>query len=388
MADFFSTRIKLPEGFEQSPDILALGGEFKSSICLIKEGFIQVSAPTGDLEQENVYRDFTKQVETVLNEHTPEYLVIDKHPDYLSSQAGQRLADSHHIKCLAVQHHYAHIAAVMADNGLPRDAKPVFGFALDGLGFGEDGTIWGGEILLADYHGFQRLGCFQPAAMIGGNAASHEPWRNTMAQLLPIWERVNREFADTDIIQFLNNKPVTLLQNMVDKNLNAPQASSCGRLFDAVAAAIGLYRDRINFEAEAAIALEALATDCFEQACHPYPYNIDQGHCLQLNWQNMWLEILADIQNGNKAEIIASRFHHTLIHALTDMALQLRKQFDFDSVALSGGVFQNRLLSTHLPPLLESYGFTILQHQRLPAHDGGLSAGQAVIAAALFTYPA
>jgi hydrogenase maturation protein HypF len=380
--------IELPEGFRAAAKTLALGGELKSTVCLLDHGKAVISQAIGDLEQESVYRHFSEQVDAVFEDDSPEHLVIDKHPDYLSSQLGKRLAEEHGIRITSVQHHHAHIASVMADNGLPLNSKPVLGLALDGLGFGEDGMIWGGEALLGAYHGFQRLACFQPVAMIGGAAAIHEPWRNTMAHLLPIWDQVNSEFADSDIVQFLNTKPVAMLQTMVGKGLNAPLASSCGRLFDAVAACLGLYREQVSFEAQAAIALEKLATTCFEQESRPYAFVIqsdkDGRDCMQLNWQPMWLELLGDIQNDVEPATIASRFHHTLIHALGDLVAGLKKQHDFDTVALSGGVFQNRLLSIHLPRLLESRGFTVLQHREVPTHDGGLALGQAMIAAARF----
>lgn len=382
MSDPFTRCVNLPDGFEQGGRVLALGGELKSTVCLLENGEAHLTEAIGDLEQEAVYRRFISQVETVLADGPPDALVIDKHPDYLSSQWGQKLAAELGIKRTAVQHHYAHIAAVMADNALPIDTKPVLGFALDGLGFGDDGTIWGGEILLADYHGYQRLGCFQPVAMIGGSAAVHEPWRNTLAHLLPVWRDVSERFADVDIVQFLHSKPVAVLKNMVDSGLNSPPASSCGRLFDALAAALGIYRERVEFEAQAAINLEKLATTCFEDVNQPYAMQLDEGDCLILNWQPMWLEILSDLQHGVEAAHIASRFHHTLIHALTRVATQLRGQHGFERIALSGGVFQNRLLSTWLPKALAAQGFEVLLHKQVPAHDGGLSLGQAVVASA------
>ncbi len=378
----FTTTLPLPEGFDNISNILALGGELKSTICQLREGQVRISEVLGDLEQQAIYRHFLKQVDAVFKQTKPRQLVIDKHPDYLSSQLGHQFAQTHNIKLTQVQHHYAHIAAVMADNNLPLNSKPVLGFALDGLGFGDDGTIWGGEILLADYYDFQRLACFQPVAMIGGAAAIQQPWRNTLAHLLPMWDQVQSRFSNTDIIKFLNEKPISTLQTMVNKGLNAPLTSSCGRLFDAVAAALGLYRENVEFEAQAAVSLEKLATTCFEEETKIYSYRLETHRCLQLNWQPMWLEILCDIQNGHPAACIASRFHHTLIHALSELAMNLRKLHEFDHVALSGGVFQNNLISTHLPSILNKYGLKVLQHRQAPTHDGGLSLGQAMIAAA------
>ncbi|GAV20515.1 hydrogenase maturation protein HypF [Mariprofundus micogutta] len=382
MTDPLSMHIDLPAGFEASAPLLALGGELKSSLCLLRDGRAQMSEAIGDLEQEHVYRSFITQLDALFALSTPAQLVIDKHPDYLSSQWGEKRAQKFNIGLTAVQHHHAHITSVMADSGLQADAKPLLGIALDGLGFGDDGSLWGGEILLADYRTCERLACLQPAAMIGGAVASREPWRNTLAHLLPIWDQVCDHYSDVDMVQFLQNKPLPMLQSMLDKGLNAPLASSCGRLFDAVAACLGVYREQVSFEAQAAIALEKLATTCFEQANAAYAYRIDDGDLLQLNWQPMWLELLADIQLGIEAAVIASRFHHTLISALTRVVQRLREKHEFDTIALSGGVFQNRLLSTYLPRVLEADGFTVLQHNQVPPHDGGLSLGQAVIAAA------
>ncbi|ATX81737.1 hydrogenase maturation protein HypF [Mariprofundus ferrinatatus] len=382
MPEQFPIQIDLPPGFDKAPAILALGGELKSSICLIDAGRAWITETMGDLEQEFVYRNFIDQIDELFETTPPAHLVIDKHPDYLSSQWGERLAVKYGLTLHSVQHHYAHIAAVMADNALPVDTKPLLGFALDGLGFGDDGTIWGGEILLADYRRFQRLACFQPVAMIGGAAAAVVPWRNTLAHLLPIWEQVHTQFADVDIVQFLKSKPVETFQTMVNKGMNAPPASSCGRLFDAVAGGLGINREGVAFEAEAAINLERLAATCFEQVCEPYAYRIDRDDCMHINWQPMWLELLADIRSGVEPEAIASRFHHTLIDALTKVAQAINENHDFNRIALSGGVFQNRLLSTYLPRSLESCGFEVLQHRQVPVHDGGLSLGQAIIAAA------
>jgi len=381
-----TTTVTLPAGFEAAVETLALGGELKSSICLIHDGVAQLSEAAGDLEQEEVYRHFCASVEHILADPAcnPEQFVIDRHPDYLSTKYGQQLAARTGLPLHPVQHHYAHIAAVMADNGLPLDTKPLLGIALDGLGFGADGSIWGGEFLLADYQGFQRVGHFQPVAMIGGAAAIHEPWRNTLAQLLPVWDEANSTFADTDIMQFLNNKPVAIMQSMLASGLNAPLASSCGRLFDAVAAAVGLCRDRVDYEAQAAITLEQAASACFDHETARYTYKLnDENGCLQLNWQPMWLELLADIQTGTETGVIAARFHRTIIDALHGTTVALCRKHRIDTIALSGGVFQNKLVCTHLVSVLRQEGFHVLQHQQVPTHDGGIALGQAVIAAAM-----
>ena len=200
---------------------------------------------------------------------------------------------------------------------------------------------------------------------------------------MPIWDEVNAQFADTDIMRFLAEKPVPMMRTMVESGMNAPLASSCGRLFDAVAAALGLYREKVAFEAQAAIALEQSATACFERESDHYEYGIsEENECLKLGWQPMWLALLNDLQNGAETGVIAARFHRTLIHALSAIARRLCNQHGANSVALSGGVFQNRLISTHLPHALQQAGLQVLQHAQVPAHDGGISLGQAVTAAA------
>lgn len=384
MNSLLTVSVSLPEGFAAAPPTLALGGELKSSVCLIHDGVAHLSEPIGDLEQEEVYRHFCALVEQLLaNSGKLEQMVVDLHPDYLSAQYGHRLAADLNLPVRSVQHHYAHIASVMADNGLPLNTKPVLGLALDGLGFGEDGTIWGGEMLLADYHGFRRVGYFQPVAMIGGAAAIHEPWRNTLAHLLPVWDEVSETFSDTDVVRFFDDKPVAMLKQMVASGMNAPRASSCGRLFDGVAAAVGLYREHVAFEAQAAIALEQAATLCFEQETSHYPYTMgEENGSLQLAWLPMWLELLSDIQKGCDVGVMAARFHRALIHALSESAVILCAKHGTNTIALSGGVFQNRLISTHLPQALKRAGITVLQHCRVPAHDGGICLGQAVVAAA------
>jgi len=381
-------RVELPAGLATSPPILALGGELKSSICLSRDGVARISEPAGDLEQEEVYRHFCDLISSLSAQSGPalKAIAIDKHPDYLSAQYGERLAKTMGLPLLKVQHHHAHIAAAMADNRLPRHAKPVLGLALDGLGFGEDGTLWGGEFLLADYRGFERLGRLMPVAMIGGSAAIHEPWRNLFAHLLPFMDEVTGRFGDMEIMRFLSAKPVDLMRTMVERGANAPPASSCGRLFDAVAAATGLQRECIAYEAEAAMALEKAASRCFGDEAGHYAYDaIYRNGLLQLEWRTMWLELLADLQNGVTADVVAARFHRTLIRALAESSIRLCREKGGDTVALSGGVFQNRLISAHLPVMLKQAGLTVLQHRQVQAHDGGISLGQAVVAAEHFS---
>jgi len=180
----------------------------------------------GDLENAATFTAYQNTLNLYLNlfEHQPEAIAIDKHPEYLSTKLGQELGFSNQIPIYSTQHHHAHIAACMAENHLPLDSPPVLGIALDGLGYGEDNTIWGGEFLLADYHQFQRLATFKPVAMIGGEQAIYQPWRNTYAQLISAfsWEEIIRKYGDLEIIKFLNHKPLTLLNQLISKKINSP----------------------------------------------------------------------------------------------------------------------------------------------------------------------
>ena len=233
--------IGLPSGFAGAPGILALGGELKNTFCLVRDGKAVLSQHQGDLEDADTEEDYRRNLalfETVL-EQSPAVLAIDRHPDYLSTKDGRRRAAETGATIVEVQHHHAHIASCMAENALPLDTPPVLGVALDGLGYGDDGTIWGGEFLLADYRGYRRVATIRPVAMIGGAQAIREPWRNTYAHIAAAvgWDRFAATWGNLDLYSFLANKPLATMQAMLSKGVNCPSASSCGRLFDAVAAA-------------------------------------------------------------------------------------------------------------------------------------------------------
>ncbi len=376
--------ILLPEGFPRDRRILALGGELKNSFCLIQQGRAILSQHMGDLEDVATYGDYRHHLALYqqLYDFSPDLIVVDRHPDYLSSQLGQILADETGIPLLAVQHHHAHIAACMVEHGLgPADGK-VLGVALDGLGFGEDGTFWGGEFLAVGYAGFQRLAWFQPLPMLGGAKAIMEPWRNTLVHLRAAlgWDRLEAEFSQLDIVRYLNTKPLGILQAMAEQGLNSPKASSAGRLFDAVAAALGLCRDRAGYEGQAAIELEALAAAHFDhEAAAAYGFEERSG-CLC--WQPFWSALMQDLKEGVAPGIIAARFHQGLAQAVVETAVRLCQQEGLTRVALSGGVFQNRLLLERTANLLRARSLTVLIPQQVPMNDGGLSLGQAAVALA------
>lgn len=382
----------LPPGFEKAGSILAMGAELKNSFCLLKNGLAIVSQHIGDLENAVVQCDYRNAIDLYKNLHDfkPQRIAVDQHPGYLSTHYGQILAETDTAELIQVQHHHAHLAACLAEQGIALDTAPVLAAIFDGLGLGDNGELWGGEFLLGDYKGYTRLGHFQSIALPGGTQAMLEPWRNTYAQLRHYfdWPTLQRDFADLDIIKLLASKPLAMLDTMINRNLNSPTSSSCGRWFDAFAAALGLYPGRIDYEGQAAIGLETLAAPVFaeempyQQASSVAPVN---GLSV-LSWEGLWQAVLTDIDRGTHKSRIAARIHQSLIAATVELLLDLSQHTGADSIALSGGVFQNRLLLEGVVQQLQQQGKTVLVPSRYPLNDGGLALGQVVIAAALSKY--
>jgi len=392
--------IKLPAGFDQAPELLAFGGELKATFCLLKDGAAILSQHQGDLEDAATFDDYEKNLglyQQLFNHH-PVGFAADRHPEYLSTKLAQTLAQEHKLPLFTVQHHHAHIAACLAENGIALDAEPVLGIALDGLGYGEDHSLWGGEFLFADYRTSQRLAGFSPVAMIGGAQAIKEPWRNTYAHLIHSlgWQAFSDNFGDTDLHHYLNSKPLAVLDKMLLKKISAPLASSCGRLFDAVAAALNLCRDYAHFEGQGAIALESLVDQALLQDLlhHPnsaYAFQLlsdnTAAELLRLDATPLWRALLLDIKQKTHPSVIATQFHAGLARGLHATVNQLSHTLKiqgrgFDSVALSGGCFQNKVLLEACITLLQQSGYHCLWHSQVPANDGGLALGQAAIAAA------
>ncbi|CAD6873080.1 carbamoyltransferase HypF [Methylomonas fluvii] len=379
--------LTLPKGFESAAPVLAMGAELKNSFCLLKNGQALVSQHIGDLENAAVQQDYRHTIALYRQLHafTPSCLAIDSHDGYLSNQYGRQLAAETGLQVVSVQHHHAHLAACLAEHGVDLDAPPVLAAIFDGLGLGENGELWGGEFLLGDYREYTRLGHFQPIALPGGAQAMREPWRNTYAQLRHYfdWQILQRDYADLDIMPLLAGKPLATLDTMLTKNLNSPLSSSCGRWFDAFAAALGLHAERVDYEGQAAIALEVLATPLFvEEQAYLESWNMERsGDFLVLSWRGLWQAVLDDLTRGTDKASIAARIHHTLGAATVDVLNRLSSQTGADSIVLSGGVFQNRLLLEAVSEQLRQHGKTVLSPQRYPMNDGGLALGQAMAAA-------
>ena len=227
--------LTLPKGFSNQTELLALGSEQKNTFCFVKDGRAVVSQHMGDLEDLTTNTDVSKYLDVYQNlfDYSPKVIAVDAHPQYLSTQRGYEIADDRPV--IEIQHHHAHIASCLAENGRSLDAGHVLGIALDGTGLGDDGTIWGGEFLICDYHGYRRAGCLKPVALLGGAAAVKEPWRNLYAHLMAQmgWGELSMNFSDLEVFQRLKDLPRETLDAMVSSGTNAPLASSCGRLFDA-----------------------------------------------------------------------------------------------------------------------------------------------------------
>ncbi len=382
------TPLPLPAGFAGAPEVLALGGELKNTFCLLKDGQAVLSQHLGDLENAAAHAAYKETLALYggLFEHRPRVLAIDDHPEYLPSKIGREQAASSGIPLISVQHHHAHIAACLADNGIEPDAPPVLGIALDGLGYGDDGTLWGGEFLLADYYGYRRLAAFAPVVMPGGTQAIRQPWRMAYAHLRRIgdWTRLTARYADLPFFCHLATEPLRTLDGMIDSGFNSPLTSSCGRLFDAVAALTGICRTA-HYEGQAAMELEA-AVDPSALHDEGYPFGIETAGALSyLEPGPMWWTLLRDLRAGTATGIMAARFHAGLAQAIVRMVEHLERHHGnvpTERIALSGGVFQNAVLGAELVRLLEARGVNVLRHSRVPANDGGLSLGQAVVAAA------
>ena len=384
--------VSLPRGFEGAPDLLAFGGELKSTFCVLKDGAAILSQHQGDLEDVSTFEDYQKnlQLYSRIYDHRPRLLVADMHPEYLSAKLAKQRAADDQLPLLEIQHHHAHIASCMLENGVAADAPPVLGVAIDGLGFGGDGTIWGGEFLLADYRGYRRVAAFKPVAMVGGVQAIREPWRNTYAHLVagPGWTQFAENFSALDLYRYLNTKPLPVVDRMLATGTNVPLASSCGRLFDAVAAALGLCADQALFEGQGAMELEALAEMwCPSEDEQPYPFTITEhaDGLLYLDSLPMWHALLDDLARHAPVAEMAHRFHYGLARAIRDMVARIRSMTwttELETVALSGGCFQNKLLLEEVIRLLRADGLSCLSHAKVPSNDGGLALGQAVIAAA------
>ena len=388
--------VPLPPGLDDAPQVLGYGSELKSTFCILKDGAAFLSPHQGDLEDAATLDDYRANIKrfTRLLDSAPQVLACDLHPDYLSTREAEAHAGRSQLSLERVQHHHAHVASCLAENGRPLDAPPVLGIALDGLGAGDDRTIWGGELLIADYRGYRRVGRLKPVAMPGGAAAVREPWRNLYAHLCAAlgWRRASEDYADVPAIRQLSLRPLATLDRTIVAGLNAPLSSSCGRLFDAVAAACGLAFERQDYEGEAAMLLEAAAGQLHtpDGSWGPYPFAVGtdaQAGIVEIDTAPMWAALLDDLARQAPPALVAVRFHDGLAEALCRAAaLAIQREAlagrVITTVALSGGVLHNRRVLESVATSLLQRGLEVLMHAGVPAGDGGLALGQAMVAAA------
>ncbi|MBR9837232.1 MAG: carbamoyltransferase HypF [Rhodobacteraceae bacterium] len=361
--------LPLPEGF---PDVqvVAYGGQMKAAICLVKNGQALLGHHLGELDEALTWEAFLQADRdyAALFDHRPELVACDLHEGFRATQHARALG----LPVTEVQHHHAHLAAGLGEALWPRDGGPVAGIVLDGLGLGTDGTIWGGEVLLGDYASFERRAWLTPAPLIGGDRAQAEPWRNALVRLDAAGLRALADGLFPDA-------PRDMARQAARAGVNAPLSSSAGRLFDAVAAMLGLCPMRQSYEGEAAMRLEALAET---EPGHPgYGFGVVQGaDGLQLDPAEMIAALAADLAAGLPAGRIAWRFHAGLARAFAAVARGLVEGGEARAVALTGGCFQNALL---LDLTVAALGdVPVLLHRRTPANDGGLALGQALVALA------
>jgi hydrogenase maturation protein HypF len=312
-------------------------------------------------------------------------MVADLHPNYRSTHHAESLAVALDLPLSQVQHHHAHIASVLADNGWPLQGGKVLGIALDGSGYGDDGTVWGGEFMIADYFTYQRVGKLTPVSLPGGTQAILQPWRNTFSQLSHYlgWQQVVDQWGRLEAIDWINRQPVAVLSRMIEGGVNSPLSSSCGRLFDGVAALLGICRESISYEGQAAIELEALASYYRNSDLPPYELQIsvEEGN-YRLGSATLWPGMLEDLRAGLDKGEIAWRFHLGLAQGLSAAAVEMARYHQLNTIALTGGVFQNKTLFELVSSRLRGAEFKVLSQLQVPTNDGGLALGQAAIGAA------
>ncbi|UCH87478.1 MAG: carbamoyltransferase HypF [Dehalococcoidia bacterium] len=355
-------------------EILACGAELKNTFCLTKGTYAFLSQHIGDMENYETLASYQASVEHFqkLFRVNPQAVAYDLHPDYLATRYALELADAQGLRRVPVQHHHAHVVSCMAENGADGE---VIGVALDGTGYGTDGHIWGGEFLLADCRRFRRLGHLKYVPLPGGEAAIKRPYRIAVSHLLSAF---GEEALDLPLELWTQIEPteLALVRRMLAAKVNCPLTSSCGRLFDAVSALLGV-RGVVNYEGQAAIELEMLAAEGVDEVYDwsppsSYPIIIDPAPVLR--------GAVSDLRRGVDRAVISAKFHNTIADVIVGVSRVARERTGINRVALSGGVFQNMYLLGHTLDGLESQGFEALIHHQVPTNDGGIALGQAVIA--------
>lgn len=368
-----------------APPLLAVGAELKNAFCITRDRYAFLSHHIGDLQNYETLRSFEDGVSHFerLFRVKPQILAYDLHPDYLATRYTLVRAEREGLPAVGVQHHHAHVAACMAENGLSGE-HPIIGVSFDGTGYGEDGAVWGGELLLADYGGYRRPFHLEYVRMPGGDKAVHEPWRLALAWLHKAGIEWGEDLAPVQSSALESRRS---LLNQLERGVNTPLTSSMGRLFDAVSALAGV-RQKVNYEAQAAIEFEAMA-DPGEIASYEFeiqnksepqkqgPGQIPAG----IGATSVIRAVVADLRAGVSPTIISTRCHNGVAEMVRQVCRLIRDQAGLNEVALSGGVWQNMTLLKRTVELLRRDNFSVYVHRLVPTNDGGLALGQAAIAA-------
>jgi hydrogenase maturation protein HypF len=360
--------------------VLGCGAEEKNTFCLTRDNYAFVSQHIGDMENMETMEHFENTLDLYekLFRIEPEVIAYDLHPGYLSTKYALELGSrSGNLKLVPVQHHHAHIVSCLADNKIE---SPVIGVALDGTGYGSDGRIWGGEFMIADCKLFKRMGHLEYLPLPGGAAAIKRPYRTALGYLIRLLGE-DSPGTKLDFLKQINTVERELIKRQLQIGLNSPLNSSMGRLFDAVSALINI-RGEIDYEGQAAIELEMAAYNSMEEVGEKgYPYSIIESDSLNvIQLKELFSAIIDDLYHGMSKSSVSMKFHNTVARMILDMCRLIGNHTGINVVALSGGVFQNRLLFRKVVPLLKSAGFSVMTHKQVPCNDGGISLGQAVIA--------
>jgi len=363
---------------EKSPqDVLAAGADLKNTFCLVKQNQLILSEHIGDLEDAEVYHHYVRSIEHLkgLFEVQPQVVACDLHPGYLSTQYAESLAAT---RVIEVQHHWAHIASVLAEHEL---AGPVIGLACDGTGYGTDGAIWGCECMIASLGGFERFGHLSYYPLAGGDRASQEAIRPLVSLLRQAYGEHFTLAEFTWLLERIepDHKKLRLTLEQIDRGINTVNTSSLGRVFDAVAAMIGLGECN-HFDAQLPMFLESIAQPGVEDR-YEYDLHHRSGEPVQLSLRKTLQGLAGDLRRSEAPAIVSTKFHNTLAEALLAMAKEARESTRLETTALSGGVFCNRYLANRLTLRLKQEGFAVLLNRDVPSNDGGIALGQAAIAA-------
>ena len=360
----------VPPGLRIGATLVALGGELKNTISLYKNGYVVTSQFLGDLDD---YRNLGYFEETLahllrLFDAKPEAVVTDLHPDFRTTRYAEKLGLTHY----RVQHHFAHVLAPLLEHG-HRPGRRVLGVALDGYGYGDDGTAWGGEFLLAGYDGYERFARFKPVPLPGGDLAAREPWRMALAYLDEAFGAARPDLA---VMRKVGKRRVDAVMEMVRGGVRSPLVSSCGRLFDAASFLAGTAPERMEFEAEAAMRFESAADKAF-RGVYPVPISTPEtGRPLDISFGPLIKALVLDLKKGTPVSVVSARFHDSLAGLVLRVAERARRAHGTDTVSLAGGVFLNRRFLERTEKRLETKGFRVLRPVLYSPNDESLSLGQ------------